>query len=119
MEGPVGMIHYQKVGITSKIVILPLLLRYEKRENMVVQNHPAGIEYQLVELEYAVAMLVDINLERAVTGMNSQLIMVGESKDVVPKLLVIIVYHIGILGAFIQYIVYACVGVKVGAQPAG
>ena len=68
---------------------------------MIVQNHTARIEHQLMEFEDAVSVLIYIHLQCRVKGMYSELIMVRESKNIVTQPLVVIINHIGILGTFV------------------
>ena len=86
---PVGMVDLDEIRAPPEPVQLELLLGGQQRQERVIMDHVVASEHELVELEGAVALLVDIDLERGVERMDRELVVVGEGDDVVPEFLVL------------------------------
>ena len=92
--GPVRVVDLHDVGPVRKAVQLELLLGGQERDQGIEVLHPAAPEHQLVELVGAVALLVHIDLEGGVEGMDGDLVVVGEGDNVVVQLLVGVIHFL-------------------------
>ena len=82
---PVRMVDLDEVRAFPEAVQFKLHLGGEQRKERVVMDHPVAAEYQFVELERAVALLVHIDLQGGVERMPGDLVVIGEGDDVVPE----------------------------------
>ena len=79
------MVDLDQVGIGAQPVQLELLLGGQHGQQRVPVLDSRTAEHQFVELVRAVSLFIDIHLQGAVEGMICNLVVVGESHDVVAQ----------------------------------
>ena len=112
------MVYLDEVGAFSKIVQFPLLLRCQKGEKWVPVNHLLASEYQFVEFEGAVALLIHVHLQGGIEGVFRDVVVVGEGYDIVAQFFQGFIGFFRPVFAFVQGAFYFRVAVEQRPLPA-